>query len=441
MRQVALDPAYSEGHNNRGNALRALARYEAALASFDRAIAINPNSADAYVNRGNTLQDQARHAEAIASYGQAIARAPALACAYRQRGVSLARLRDPAAALADYDMAIRLAPRDADAYNSRGNAQRVLKNFPAALADYAAAIELDPACREAHFNRGTVFDDLKDFAAAARSYESVLALQADYPYAAGLRLHAQRQVCEWQRAIARAEELERLVLSNRKAAMPFHGVALMDSPRAQRAAAEIWIRDRHPALDDLPPFGDRGAGERIRLGYFSSDFHDHATSHLLAGLLERHDRRRFEVVGFSFGAATHDETSKRIAGAFDRFLDVRDFSDKEITLLSRQSNIDIAIDLKGFTGDNRIDVFARRAAPVQVSYLGYPGTSGAGYIDYLIADSTLIPAHARGHYSEKIIYLPIVIKPTTRPVGSQAGYSAGRNWAPRLRLCVLLFQQ
>jgi predicted O-linked N-acetylglucosamine transferase (SPINDLY family) len=191
-----------------------------------------------------------------------------------------------------------------------------------------------------------------------------------------------------------------------KAAPPFAVLALTDSSMLQRQAAETWVAARHPERRALPPPARRPGGGRIRIGYFSADYHGHATAHLVAGLLEAHDRERFEIFAFSFGPASGDEMRTRISAAVDRFIDVRDRSDQDVAQFSRSLGIDIAVDLKGFTSGARPDIFANRAAPVQVSYLGYPGTMGAGYIDYIIADRTVLPEDARRHYSEKVVYLP-----------------------------------
>jgi predicted O-linked N-acetylglucosamine transferase (SPINDLY family) len=147
-------------------------------------------------------------------------------------------------------------------------------------------------------------------------------------------------------------------------------------------------------------------GGKIRLGYYSADYHEHATAFLTAGLFERHDRSRFELTAFSFGPPREDAMRRRVTAAFDRFVDVRSRSDQEVAQLSRELAIDIAVDLKGYTEGARMGIFAHRAAPVQVSYLGYPGTLAAPYIDYLVADETLIPSETRAFYTEKIAYLP-----------------------------------
>ena len=186
--------------------------------------------------------------------------------------------------------------------------------------------------------------------------------------------------------------------------------------------------------------------DRLRVGYFSADFHDHATAHLITEVLERHDRGRFEITAFSFGPDADDPWRRRVASAVDRFLDVRQAPDAAIAAQARALGIDLAVDLKGHTQHARSGIFAARAAPVQASWLGYPGTLGAPYVDYLIADPTLIPPEHGAYYDEKIAYLPHSYQPNdstkaiaggdagaerSRPAGGRASSSAASTTASR----------
>ena len=181
---------------------------------------------------------------------------------------------------------------------------------------------------------------------------------------------------------------------------------MIDDPELQRKVAEIQTIDKYPKNHDLPEIGQYPKHKKIRIGYFSADFHNHATMHLMAELFECHDKSKFELIAFSFGPDKQDQWRKRVLICFDQFVDVRLKSDHEISLLVRKMEIDIAIDLKGFTQDCRPNIFAKGSAPIQVSYLGYPGTMAADYIDYLIADRALIPEKYQKYYSEKIVYMP-----------------------------------
>jgi predicted O-linked N-acetylglucosamine transferase (SPINDLY family) len=248
--------------------------------------------------------------------------------------------------------------------------------------------------------------DLKRHAEALESYERALRIDPDLEWLHGTWLNARMQVCDWRDFEAHRDRLVRRIERREKAANPFPVLALTGSPEIQRIAAEIWVAERHAAGHALPEMPRRPGHGKIRIGYFSADFYEHATSYLMAELLERHDKSSFQVTAFSFGPDTRDEMRGRVEAAVDRFIDVGRRSDEEVAMLARSLEIDIAVDLKGFTEDSRTDIFALRAAPIQVSYLGYPGTMGAGFIDYLVADPTIIPEGHERHYAESVAYLP-----------------------------------
>jgi predicted O-linked N-acetylglucosamine transferase (SPINDLY family) len=214
------------------------------------------------------------------------------------------------------------------------------------------------------------------------------------------------QVCDWHDM---HEDLERItdgLRAHLPVCLPFAALALLDSPALHRAAAESWIREEAPSDLSLGAIRVRSRPPKIRIGYFSADLRSHPVAQLAAGLFESHDRSRFEVTAFAFGPRANDAVQTRLMKAFERYIDVRDRSDREVAALAREIGIDIAVDLNGITQHSRSKIFALRAAPVQVNYLGFPGTMGAGYMDYLVADRTVIPREHRPHYAEKIIYLP-----------------------------------
>ncbi len=385
---VGLNPERADAYNDLGIARHELKCFEAALAAYERAIALRPDYAEAYVNRGNALADLERHAAALESYERAIA----------------------------------LKPGFADFHINRGNALSALKRHEAALESYDRAISLKPEYAEAYCNRGETLRELHRPEEALESFERALRLKPGHENLYGLWLHTKMTVCDWNGIEGDFRQLAEKIGRNERASPPFPILAMPGSPALQRKASEIWVQARHPASDALPVIAARPRGDRIRLGYFSADFHDHATSHLMAELFERHDKSKFELTAFSFGPDKEDSMRERVAAAFDRFIDGRSLSDRELALQARSLGIDIAVDLKGFCQDSRTGIFALRAAPVQVNYLGYPGTMGAEYIDYLIADGTLIPAQSQRHYSEKIAYLPhsYQANDTKRPVSAWA---------------------
>ena len=402
---IRLKPDHAETHNNRGLALHQLHQFAAALASFDRALELRPELAEAHCNRGNALFKLERYQDALANFDHAIRLNPDFADAHQNRGNALNSLGRYVEALEALEESIRLKLDFALAWSGRASSLESLQRYQAAIESCDQAIRIDPACAEAYANRGALFLGLLRHPAALADFDQALALNPDLPWVRGMRLQTRRALCDWNGLEDETRELEARILRGEKAAMPF-GLTLSDSPALQRRAAEIYAQDKFPAPAVLPPFPARPPRDRIRIGYYSADFHNHAICNLMAGLFEQSDRTRFELFAFSFGPGKPDEMTERIAAAMDHLLDVSSMSDAEVVERSRELSIDIAVDLMGFTLYGRTGIFARRAAPIQVSYLGYPATMGVDYIDYLIADQTLIPESSREHYAEKIVYLP-----------------------------------
>jgi len=439
-RATELNPHHVEAYYNRGITLKELQRYDEALLSYDAVIALKPDYPEVYVNRGNVLKELLRCDEALLSYNSALVLKPDYTQAYFNQALALQHLKQYEAAVLSYDKAISLNPEYVAAYSNRGSALKELKRYDEALSNYGEAIARNPQFAEAYVNRGNALTDLKRYQDALLDYDRAIAVKLDYAIAYfnrgviqqklklyedavlsydnaysfeptfdflyGLRLYARMQICDWSIFYNNVGELREKIGRCEKVSIPFPVIALLDSLVLQKEVAKLYVQEKYPANHELPVMVTYPQHERIRIGYYSADFHNHATTYLMAELFERHDRSRFELTAFSFGPDKQDEMRARVASAFDRFIDVRTRSDREVALLSRELEIDIAIDLKGFTQDSRPGIFALRAAPIQVSYLGFPGTMGAGYIDYLIADRTLIPESSQYGYTEKIVYLP-----------------------------------
>lgn len=436
----SVDPAYAEAHNNAGDALARLGRHEEALAKFDKALALRPDDAAGWNNRGITLIDLKRPEEALASYDTALSLKPDIAQVHNNRGIALMRLKRPEDALVSYKRALTLKPDNAETWNNLGNALKELRRHEEAVTAYEKAVSLKPAYVEAHYNRGNALLELKRPSEALVAYDKAIGLKADHAKALGNRgyalqdlnrldgardsfakalslnpnqdfllgafLHTKMKLCEWETLTGDLPLLEEGISRSERVSAPFPILALLDRPDMHKIAAKVFAEAKFPANSALGPIGKRPADGKIRVGYYSADFHNHATAYLMAELLEEHDANRFELYGFSFGLDEHDDMRKRISSAFQQFFDVRDKTDREVAQLSREFGVDIAVDLKGYTGDSRAGVFVERCAPIQVNYLGYPATVGTGHIDYIIADRTVIPQEARTDFSEKVVYLP-----------------------------------
>ncbi|MGH8849657.1 MAG: tetratricopeptide repeat protein [Casimicrobiaceae bacterium] len=439
-RALLLKPGYAEAVVNRGNAFQDMKRYEDALASYDRALALNPGYAEALFNRGNTLQDLGRHEEALASFDRAIVLRPDYAEAHLRRGDALQDLERHEEALACYDRALSLRPEYAKALNNRGAALRELRRLDGALSSLDQALALDPhypevlnnrgatlqallrpedalACYDralaqrpdyatALHNRGTALAELQRYSEAAQSFARLVALDPDYDYAIGNLLKCYLHCCAWEHVPSLVGRVADAVDRGRRAVVPFSFLAMSSSEASQLACARTYVADRCPAAPQPLWNGERYAHDRIRLAYLSADFHDHATAYLMAELFELHDRRRFEIAAISFGPDTGGRMRARLERSFERFVDVRARSDREVARMLRESETDIAVDLKGFTANARAGILSHRPAPVQVSYLGFPGTLGADTIDYIIADRHVIPPGHEAFYAEKVVRLP-----------------------------------
>ncbi|NTU58114.1 MAG: tetratricopeptide repeat protein [Chlorobiaceae bacterium] len=404
---IAINQEYAEAYYNLGFTLQELTRPEEAISCYDKATTIKPDYAEAWSNRGLALQELKRFEAALASYDKALEIRHEYAEAWYNRGNVLKELRHSAMALASYDRAITIRPDYAEAYLNRGNVFLDIGQFEDALINYNRAIGINPHYASAYSNRGAALKELRRFEAALASYGQALSINPEGEFWLVAYFHIKMVICDWSSFGELSDQLAINIMQEERACNPFPVLALTDSPVMIQQAASNYVGNRHAE----PPQGyeniQRERRGKIRIGYYSADFHNHATAQLMVELFEMHDRSRFEIIAFSFGPdPQNDDMRKRLLLAFDRFIDVRAISDRDVASLSRELEIDIAVDLKGFTKDARTDIFAFRAAPVQVNYLGYPGTMVAEYIDYLIADHTLIPERLQPYYTEKIAYLP-----------------------------------
>lgn len=420
-RAVKLRPDHLKAHNNRGAALIESQRFEEAVAAFDAALVLNPNSAAAHNNRAHALNALRRHEEALASCEKALALSPNYVEAMNIRGNALNALRRHEEALQSYAQVVALKPDYAEAIYNSGVALSGLKKHVEALAQYDRAIALNPEYARAHANRAATLVEMRKLAEAQPSYERALALDPDIEFLSSSYLYNKMKLCDWREIEAMKAELVRRTMDGTALTSPFVMLAISDSLEVQRKAAALYAAYTQPRDGLLAAPKARAKAKKIRIGYFSATFHDHAAALWVSEMFEKHDRTRFELIGISFGPDKKDHVRKRLEASFDQFHDVRDKSEKQIAQFARDLGIDVAVDLMGYTEDGRPNVFVHRAAPIQVSYMGYPGTMATPYYDYLIADRTLIPADQRERYSEKIVTMPntYMSNDTKRPISKK----------------------
>ncbi len=436
---LALNDRVAETWSARGAILHRLKRYQAAIADFDQALKRNPNLADAVANKGTSLFDlrqvvEAKScferalalnpnllpaligqgnvqleagllSEASASFEKAIALDPNLAEAWLGRANARIKANAFELAFADYDHALRLAPDLAAAWIGKGHVHLSLGQVTPALEMLQKAVEADPTVAKGWFMLGNALTEHKRMGEAAQAYDKAFALDPDVPALEGARLAAHMKCCDWQTYQHDSDHLLNAIRAGRPNSDPFALLAIESTAQDQLRASRLWSQLQFPKQASASVGVARKPG-RIRLGYLSADFYTHATALLAAGLFEAHDRARFEVFAFSTGPNDGSPVRARLEAGFEHFLDLALESDDQICQRIRDLGIDVLIDLKGFTMGARTGILAQRPASVQVNYLGYPGTMGADFIDYIIADKVLIPPQLRAHYSEQVVYMP-----------------------------------
>jgi predicted O-linked N-acetylglucosamine transferase (SPINDLY family) len=256
---------------------------------------------------------------------------------------------------------------------------------------------------------GNALKDLRRLEQSAKCYAQALECNPSHEYLLGMVAYAKQTICDWQGLPELIERTRRGIESQERVVLPFVALCLADEPELQLKAAQIYWGSAHAKIDSDPlpshPLSSKTSA-KIRLAYYSADFYNHATSYLMAQLFELHDRNRFEVLGFSFGGRRDDEMARRVSRSFDAFIDVSDLTDQQVFERSREMGVDVAIDLKGYTKGARPGIFAKRLAPVQVNYLGYPGTMGSRYFDYILADERVLPQALWHLVAEKVACLP-----------------------------------
>jgi protein O-GlcNAc transferase len=405
-RALAVRPDFPDALNNLGYALYRLGRYTEALGRYERALALDPSHADALSNRGSALDLLGRDEEALASFEQAIAARLDHVQALNNRGVALRGLRRLDEALASFEQVLAINPGYVDALKNRGKVLQEIRRYKEAVASYDQALALRPDDADAFSDRGSVLEEMRRDEEALASFEEALRLRPDHPYAFGGLAHCALAICDWARTAKIDVELAERVNERKSIIRPLTLLGYRDDPRLQWRCARNYVEGAIATPKNSLATRRARQRERIRLAYLSADFREHATAYLIAELIELHDRSRFDVVAVSFGADDRSPMRQRLLQAFDQFHDIGAMTDHQAAQLLVELEIDIAIDLKGYTQDARPGILAHGAAPVQVSYLGYPGTLAADFIDYVIADPIVLPLDQQPHYTEKIVHLP-----------------------------------
>lgn len=407
-------PYFIEALTGRGNVLKSQKKYAEAIASYDAALAVKPTLPEALVGRGNVLSELRRYAEAIAEYDQALAINPKLAEAWLGKGLAYTKQDEFEAADSAFHIALDLNADFAEAWTGYGYLLNLSDRREESLAAYDRAIKAKPLLAEGWLGRGNIQSLLRRHGEATESLAEALRIKPDLPFVMGDFLHAKAWNCDW---VNRKEELTKCIVDLDRGlpvAETFASLSLGLSSAQVFACVNLA---KTKSLKDSPDKLWRGelySHQRIRVAYLSGDFKQHPVAYLSAGAFEQHDRARFETIGVSVGLDDKSPMRARMAAAFDDFIDGYRVSNRDVARMLREREVDILVDLSGHTAGSRIDMLAWRPAPVQVAYLGYPGTTGADFVDYVIADPTVIPPDQQQFYTEKVAYLPDCYLPNDR---------------------------
>jgi protein O-GlcNAc transferase len=415
-----LDEA--DAHFQRGMEAVRAENYEAAILAFRRSVQACPSHGPTHGNLGSALAAQERHREAVAAFQAALGCDPPFVPAHFLMGLSLLAIGNEQQAAQCFADAIAGEPDNVGAYYFLAMIRLRAGDSEQAFALLQHAIRLEPRNADLFTGLGAVFRQRREAALSRHAFEAALTIDPDHDVARANYLFRLAQDCEWEAIDSQRNRIASLGIAGTPVP-PFLFLAFEDEPKRHRMRAERFVGD----FAKVAPLAARPVPNhrpgRLRIGYFSADFRDHATMHLAARMFELHDRGRFESIAYSFGRDDGSAMRKRAERGFDLFRDVRGLSSFDIARQAHEDGIDIAVDLKGLTENHRLEIFAYRPAPIQISYLGYPGTSGAPFIDYMIADRWTVPDDERSAYCECLIRLP-----------ESYQVNDARGSAPRLRV-------
>jgi len=401
---ININPNNAAAHFNLANTLKKLNKISDAIASYDKAIDIKADY-ELYSLRGLAFYELEKYDEAISSYDESIKLKPD-PTAYCNRGLAFVELRKIKEGIADYDKAIQMDSNFIQVRHNRALALKILGKTKECIEAFKAIIKIEPNHYESLYEIATLYNVLKEFNLALTYCEQALKINPNHNPTLLLGIKIRKRTCDWTSDDQDTLYALKKINDGEESVGPFSSLAFFADPAIQKKLIERHTSKKYPLnnfFNKILPYTNH---KKIRIAYFSPDFWSHPVSNLMVECVEKHDQSKFEIYGFSLVDRPDDPVNKRLKKAFTKYINIENKLTKDIVKLAREMEIDIAIDLAVYTGQTRPEIFAMRAAPIQINYLGFPGTSGADYFDYIIADSVLIPQDAQQHYSEKIVYLP-----------------------------------
>jgi len=415
---LKINPRNSDGFNNLGLVYKDINQYYKAEVIFKKAIEIDPNNSKVYNNLGNLYKRINNFSSAKEMFRKAITTNKNFCEAYNNLGLAYLDERKIDESIECFEKAIQINPGYVFSLNNLGLAYKQKDDFFQAENFFIKAIKINPAYFEAYSNLGNLYRDQNKFKLAIETLQKAIKLNAIIPHPKLMLYALLRETCQWD-IIEKNHSLFCELGIGSSPVEPFYLLGIEDNEHRQLIRSKNYSNLISSGIqqESLEYTGRN----KIRVGYFSADFHNHATMDLLSGYFQSYDKSKFEIHIFSYGPDKDDNVRKQLISDVDYFYDIRYESNDDICKMVRAKSIDIAIDLKGYTRDARLKFFAKRIAPVQISFLGYPGSSGADFIDYIVADEIVIPNEKQSAYSEKIIYMPNCYQPNdlTRQVSEK----------------------
>jgi protein O-GlcNAc transferase len=377
--------------------------YNKAIKFLDKSIKLNPNIPEAYNNKGIALTKIEKYAESVQNYDRAINLKKDYVDAYLNKGVSLRILKKYKESIRCFKICIKLKPKEPKIYNNLGNVHMEIKNFNIAVECYSKALQLNKNFGEAYGNRGRILHRFDRHKLALDDFEKAYKNDNNLDYIVGDLFFLKMNFCDWENFYKFKEQIENGINNKKKITGPSI-IFLNDDQNQHKIVAEQHAKDQISQISNFPRMFHK-KNDKIRIGYFSPDFRDHPVMHLILDVLKNHDKSKFDIYGFYHGPK-EDKWTDNVKEYFHKFYNVYKKSEEEIATLSRENKIDIAVDLCGYTKFSIPKTYILGAAPIQINYLGYPGTMGNKYHNYIIADKNVLPPRELKNFSEKVLYLP-----------------------------------
>ncbi len=379
---------------------------------FEKTIDLDRNNLGAYNNLGGALQNLKKYENAIDIYKKLLLIKPNFSDGYNNIGTCLVHLKDYNNAIKNFEKAISLNPKDYVAYNNIGLIEKEFSNYNKALENFKKSVEINENYYLALNNLGNTYLEIKNYELAKKYFKKLYEIYPNYEFILGKLIYSKMFLCEWHELNFLVDQMKTALDENKKVIAPFILLALIDSPELQLKSSKIFSKNKL-VNTKVNSKSKKESGKKIKIGYFSPDFRNHPVLHLIEDIFKYHDKSKFDVYAFSLEPNKNDYMTDKIKPYFTEFLEIKNLSNTSIFELAHKIGLDIVIDLCGYTALNRAEIFSNRLAPVQINFLGYPGTMGAEYIDYIIADRDIIPENEKKNYSEDIVYLPNCYQPNT----------------------------